>query len=408
MSSKKGDNMIKTQCLRMALSVFALSVSAWSMEAMTIEQVYTQYNGSTTALDAAAIGVIGDFWGKSMDVMMLSEDADKMVELRLELKKYKGSDHLSFYASAYQKAAKEHLKVATDTVGKWEEGVKKARVERNLMILATEIGSVGLVDLALPKLSNKDPMVRHWAVRSLTSKDIIDQSKEDVNRDEKRTAQIIAGLEEYLKTTPDTTPLSFVINFAGEMNTADSRRLLSGMADRRIDAYMKWTVTDEQIDTDILKNLGSLAGKTSNPAEKQELLGRFGQLYACVLGRFLQGEKVPGVSRERLISVIIEVEDKILAKEVAGWGSKFRADISTNKPLNDDYSLLFGSNGQPGELAAKMNFDYGKDSAGKPLIVPKLLPSPPQPEPAVPAEASTPATPPAKKPATPAKPAVKP
>jgi hypothetical protein len=393
MSSKKGDNMIKIQHLCMALSVLALSVSAWSMEALTIEQVYSQYNGAATALDAAAIKVIDDFWRKSLDVMMLSEDTDKIVELRLELKKYNGSNHLSFYASSYQKAAKEHLKVAIDTVGKWEEGVKRARVERNIMILIAEIGSVGLVDLALPQLSSKDPMVRYWAVRSLTSKDIVEQSAPAaVTRDENRTARIIAGLDSYLKATPDIVTIPLITLFASEINTAASRKMLAGLADRRIDAYMKWTITDEQIDADILKSLGNAGVQAVDPAERQELLSRFGQLYACVLGRFMQTDKIPAGSRERLISVIVEVEDKffINSKYVPGWAPRFKTDINTNKPLNDAYNLLFGSNNITGELAAKLKFNYGKDSAGKPLLVPRPLPAPPAaavevPSPAVPA-----------------------
>jgi hypothetical protein len=348
------------------------------METMTIEQVHTQYNQSTTQLDAAAIAVIDDFWRKSLDVMMLSQDSEKIVELRLELKKYKGSNNLSFYSSAYQKAAKEHLKVAIETVGKWEEGTPKAMVERNLMILIAEIGSVALVDLALPKLSSNDTMVRYWAVRSLTSQDIIDQSKSDaVTRDDKRTDQVLAGLEAYLQATPDTVTIPLVIRFAREMDTASSGKMLSEMADRRIKAYMDWTVTDEQNDADILKGLGNMALRTTDPTQKQELLSRFGQLYACVLGRYMQGDKLPSVSKERLISVIVEVEDKILVKGVPGWGAKFRANISINKPLNEDYNLLFGSNGHPGELAAKLNFNYGKDTSDKPVIIPKPLPSPP-------------------------------
>jgi hypothetical protein len=365
----------------MVLSVFVLSISAWSAESMTIEQVHTQYNTSTTALDAAATGVIDDFWQKSVDVIMLSEDADKIVELRLELKKYKGSDPLSYYSSAYQKAAKEHLKVAIDTVDKWDDGARRVRVERNLMILITEIGSVSLVELAIPKLSNKDPMVRYWAARSLTSKDITDQSKPDaVTRDEKRTDQIIAALEAYLKTTTDAATIPLAVGFAGEINTTASRKMLCAMADRRIDSYMKWTVTDEPLDADILKGLGNLGLQSSNPAEKQDLFSRFGQLYACVLGRYMQGDKSPSVSRDRLISVIVEVENKFLdKKEVISWGAKFRTNLSTNKPLNDDYDLLFGRNGQEGELTTKLNFNYGKDGSGKAIIVPKPLPSPPAP-----------------------------
>jgi hypothetical protein len=389
MSSKKGNIMAKTQHLWLVLSVFVCSISAWSMESTPIEQVYSQNNQSTTQLGDAAIRVIDDFWRMSLDTIMLSEDTEKIVDLRLGLKKYRGDNHLSFYASAYLKTGAEHLKVAMDTVGKWEDNIKKARVERNLMVLIAELGSVNLADLALPKLSSKDSMVRYWAVRSLTSADIISQLKSDVTGDEKLASRITSDLDGYMKATSDTVTLPFVANFAAGINTPASRKLLTALVDQRIDAYIKWAVTGELVDAEILKSLGGLAMQVSDPAGKQELLSRFGQFYAYVLGRYMQGEKLPPISRDQLVTVIAEVEDKVISKQVPGWSLKFRTDLAKNISLKDDYALLFGSNDQAGELSAKLNFNYGKDDSGKMLVSPKLLPPPPQP--AVEAKTSTPA-----------------
>ena len=381
--------MVNTKGVGFCFCVLGISLSVWSMDTTRIKEIRDQYAQSSTPLDSAAVQVIDDFWRKSVDAMMLTEDTDEMVALRLDLKKFSGDNHLSLYASAYLKAGRKHLGVATDTVGKWEENARKVRVERNLMVLVAELESVELADLALAKLSDKDPMVRYWAVRSLTSPEIVSQLKEDVTRDEKLTSQIISALEEYLKTSPDTLTLPFVAEFAAGINTAASRKLLWTLADRRIDAYMKWTVTDESVDAGILKSIGELAPVVSDPLEKQELLSRFGRLYACVIGRYMQGEKLlPQAAKDRLVTVIAEVEDKIVGKQVAGWAMKFRTDLSKNIPLDKDYELLFGSEGRVGELAGRLNFNYGKDGSGKALVSPIPLPPPPKPSNATDASAA--------------------
>ena len=370
--------MAKIRFLSMFLCLCAISICAWSAGTITIGDVFDQYNQSTSQLDPEALRVIDDFWRISIDTMLLSDDTEKIVQLRLELQKYKGSNYLSFYASAYQKAAQEHIAVALETVKKLEDVTKKLRIERNLMILIAQLDRAGLSDLAIPELSNQDPMIRYWAVRSITSKEIVGQLKADVTRDEKRTAEIISALEGYLKSTSDTVTLPFIANFAEEMNTDASSKLLIMLADQRINAYMKWTVTDEVVDAEILKSLANLGMQVSDPADKQELLGRFGQLYACVIGRYMQSDKSPQVSREQLITVISEVEDKIISKQIPGWATKFRTNLNKNIALNDDYNLLFGSEGRIGELASKMNFNYGKDSSGKIIVSPRPLPPPPQ------------------------------
>ena len=370
--------MVKNRCAQLCFLVFSMSFSAWSVDTTQIEEVRSKLAQSTTQPDAAALQVIDNFWRKSIDQMMLTEDTDEMVTLRQDLEKFKGENYLSLYASAYLDAGRKHLGVAMDTVGKWEQNAKKVNVERNLMILITRLGSVELADLAMGKLSDVDPMVRYWAVRSLTSEEIISQLKSDVTGDEKLTAQIISALEGYLKTSSDILPLSFAADFAAAINTTASRKLLYVMADRRIDAYMKWAVTDESVDAGILKNMGKLIPAVSEAAEKQELLSRLGQLYSCVLQRYMLGENLPQSAKDQLVTVIAEVEDNVISKQIPGWMSKFRIDLSKNMPMDKDYEFLFGTEERAGELAGRLSFNYGKNSSGKVLVSPRLLPPAPK------------------------------
>jgi hypothetical protein len=378
--------MAKIKYTQLCFFVLLTSLSAWSVDTTQIEAVRTKLAESNTQPDAAATGVIDEFWRKSIDQMMLTEDTGEMVALRQDLEKFKGEKSLSYYASSYLKAGRTHLKEAIETVTKWEESAKKMNAERNLMVLVAKLSSAELADLAIGKLSGNDPMVRYWAVRSLTSEDIISQLKGDVTRDEKLTTAIISALDGYLKSTGDTASLPFTAEFAVGINTPASHKLLWTLADRRIDAYMKWTVTDEAVDARILKTLGGVMLTVRDPQEKQELLSRFGQWYSCVVQRYMLGGSLPQASRDQLITVIAEVEEAVLSKQIPGWMSKFRMDLNKAVPLDKDYEFLFGADGRTGELSGKLNFNYGKDSAGKTLVCPRSLPSPPTPKPAAAAE----------------------
>jgi hypothetical protein len=375
---RKRRDMVKNRCAHLCFLVFLVSFSAWSVDTTQIEDVRSKLAQSNMQPDAAALQVIDNFWRKNVDMIMLTEDTTEIVALRQDLEKLKGKNSLSFYASAYLKASHTHLKVAIDTVSKWEKNAKKVNVERNLMILIARLGSVELADLAMGKLSDDDPMVRYWAVRSLTSEEVVSQLKSDVTGDEKLTAQIISALEGYLKASVDTLSLPFAADFAAAMDTAASHKLLYAMADRRIDAYMKWAVTNESADAGILKAMGKLFSAVGDPAEKQELLSRFGQLYSCVVQRYMLGENLPQSAKDQLVTVIAEVEDNIISKQIPGWTSKFRIDLSKNTSMDKDYEFLFGTEDRAGELASRLNFNYGKNGSGKVLVSPSALPPAPK------------------------------
>lgn len=355
----------------------SLSIAVFAqVDTAQIEQIRTEYTQSNQQLDAAATSVIDDFWRKSVDALMLAKESQDLVAIRDMLAQQKG-DKESFYSLAYISAAKTHLQSSLDTVSKWQEAEKRLPVERNIMILIAKLGRIELADLAIAALKSQDPMVRYWAVGAMTGVPLMTQIKSDATIDAKKPQQIIDGLNKYIKEQNDVCSTAFICNFAVGMQTAASQSLLLTLADKRIDAYMKWTVTDEAMDAAILKAIANVVLATASPAAKQEQLTRFGQLYACVMQRYMMGKNLPDASKDQLVTVIAEVEDVALPKMLSGWGVKFRASIAKNVSIDKDYEFLFGSGSRQGELVRRLNFDFGKDSSGKPILVPQMIPAQP-------------------------------
>ena len=377
--------MIKSISCLSCMMILAVSFTAMAVDTTKIEQVRTQFIQSNSQPDKAAEQIIDEFWRKSLDSMMLVEDTGEIVSLRSDLVKQKGDKDLSLYASTYVKIADTHLKSALEAVAKWENNdAKKLRIERNFMILIAELGRMELADLAITRLNHDDKMVRYWAVRAVTSPRVVSQLISDITRDEKLTLQIVTSLGDYVKQYDDAIVLPFIAEFAAGIKNASGNSLLVAIADKRIEAYMKWTVTDEASDAGVLKSIGGLVFETASAAARQELLGRFGQLYSCVVQRYLIGKNLPASSRDQLVTVICEVEAGVMEKGLPGSTNRFRNELQRAQPIDKVYEALFGTSGKAGEFSTRMNFDYGKDSSGKSLVAPRPLPAPP----AAPSEAA--------------------
>lgn len=372
--------MIKSISIVSCMIILAVTYTAMAVDTSKVEQVRNQFVQSNTQPDQAGEQVIDEFWRKSIDTMMLTEDTGEIVNLRRDLVKQKGDKELSLYTSAYVKIADTHLKSALETIAGWEENVKKIRVERNFMILISELSRIELADLAMTRMNHGDMMVRYWAIRAVTSPQIITQLTSDVTGDEKLTAQIITALGEFVKKYDDNLSFPYIADFAAGIKTASGNSLLVALADKRIDAYMKWTVKDEAVDARILKTIGGLIFETVSTASKQELLGRFGQLYSCAAQRYMLGTQLPASSKDQLLTVICEVESGVLEKMLPGSTNRFKNDLQRSQQIDKKtYEALFGASGKAGELSSRMTFDYGKDDSGKSLVVPRSLPAPPQP-----------------------------
>lgn len=352
-----------------------------ALNTQAIEDVRAKYESTTTALPAEAVTVLDEFWRSTLDTMILSRDSEEVVSIRRELVKQKGTKNIGFYRSAYMQAGKSDLVTAFSSTEKNSDIEQKTQIERNLMILVAELKGLELAEFALPRTANPDPVVRYWAVRALTDTAIAEQLRSDIASDADRELgkKIVAAMTDYVKNFGEPQMLVFIANFALTFKTPESLTLLNQAADTRIVQYMNWTVRMESTDVFILKNLNQAAAE--NPSFKAESGRRFGQLYACVIQRYIKGTiKAQPIlsedSKSQVISVIAEIEDAILSKTITGWQKTLRNDLAGSKDLTKSYEILFGTTGRAGDLTTQMGIDYGTDASGKKLVNPLPLPQP--------------------------------
>jgi len=106
---------------------------------------------------------------------------------------------------------------------------------------------------------------------------------------------------------------------------------------------------------------------------------RFGQLYSYVMQRYVKGQNyLSDGERQQLASVLVETEDKCIGKLLIPQSVIRRAiEDDDYSALLLEHSRLLGDETRAGQLALKLNFDYGKTSDGGKRTAPLALPEPP-------------------------------
>jgi hypothetical protein len=361
------------------LAVFFITLPVFSaIDTREIESLRQRLVSASSTVSAADEAVIAKFWRTGLDRMFLASDPAEVVEVRKQLTGQKGGENLSFYATAYIAEAFKDLQVAFETVERIENPAKKALVDRNLMILAAEIASPKLAPLALQRFGDEDEVIRYWAVKAVTQPAVIEELTRGVTPDPEMTEAILKGLLEQSASESVAEIQKKMIVFAGAVDHPLSQQMLTGFADKRIEAYKNWTVTNESLDIPLLNALGCTA--VSQSGDTKSLFGqKFAELYSLVIQRYMKGQTVlPAKTVEQLIAVIAEVDQSCVSKSLEIQTGIVRA-IQRKTGLEREYDTLFGNRMMAGELALKLRFDYGKDASGKALTAPPELSAPPVP-----------------------------
>lgn len=361
------------------LAAFFITLPVFSaIDTREIESLRQRLVSGSSAVSDADQAVIAKFWRTGLDRMFLASDPAEVVEVRKQLTGQKGGENLSFYATAYIAEAVKDLQVAFDTVERLESAGKKALVDRNLMILTAEIASPKLAPLALQRLGDEDEVIRYWAVKAVTQPAVVEELTKGVTPDPETTEAILRGLLQRSGAESVAEIQKMILVFAGSVDHALSGQLLTSFADKRIEAYKNWTVTNEYLDIPLLNALGCTAVNKSGDAKS--LFGqKFAELYSLVIQRYMKGQTVlPAETVEQLIAVIAEVDQTCVSKSLEIQTGILRA-IQRKTGLEREYDTLFGNKMMAGELALKLRFDYGKDASGKALTAPPELSAPPAP-----------------------------
>ena len=363
---------MKNTIFFLLVGFFCIS-AAYSVNVTDVESVRQRTQGVSVELSASDKSVIEKFWSDALNQMLLSKSSQEMVDVRKQLVEQKGGESLSYYSTTYVAQAQSDIQTAFGDVQRLEDSQQRQMIKHNLMILTAELQSPQLATLALPRLDDSDDVVRYWAYKAVTQPAVIQQLTSDVTRDDKIIGNILSAFEPHAATLLYPEIQKMIVRFCSSFDLASSRKILLTIANRRMKAYKDWTVNDETADSDLLMALGGVAQLHQNAEVKKDFGRAFAELYALVIQRYSKGRKTFSEEQtERLLTVIAQVDQTTL-KQVMQITTNLIPLLRSNSDLEREYETLFGDRMRQGQLAAKFQFDYGKDDAGRPLTSPPEL-----------------------------------
>ncbi|MFC1634973.1 hypothetical protein ACFL5Z_09035, partial [Planctomycetota bacterium] len=332
--------------------------------------------------------IIDEFLAEAVQELVRTRDLATIAKRRTVILSRKGSQ--GQYAQRYSEAAYKYIQAGFQEAQSLPEE-RKTNVTINLLILIDGMEDPRLNDLAIGKLKDQNMVVRYWAVSALTNPAILAGLNENISTNPGPARNIAERFKEVVETSNAET-LSRMTRFVANMDIPQSEELLLQIADERIKRYADWTVKYELYDIGILKLLesriplpsSSLGGLTATTASlKPEVARRFAQLYSHVVQRYIKGRNAGILNNTQmghLVSVLVEIEEKCMSRLLGQQQGGIRRAIERDSmaAVLEEHNRLLGDETTPGQLPAKLRFDYGAAADGTNRTVPIPLPDPPQ------------------------------
>jgi len=355
------------------LVLFITSISYGIVNTKLVDEVLAK-----GVLDPKDLKIIDDFLADATQDLVRTTDFTSIAKTRTIILTRQSTQ--AQYAQQFSESAYKHISVGLQQAGALPEN-RRFKVITNLLILIEGLKDPRLADLAIKLFDDKNQAVRYWAVRAVTNPGFIERLNKAGAPYSQLTGQITSRLVGLVETSSPET-LALMADFAAKVDTPQAEDLLLKMADVRTKRYADWTVTYELVDGAILK---SLCDKmvSANPI-KPEAAQRFSQLYSYVIQRYISGSgNAAGLSdtaKQQLASVMVDTEEKCIAKLAARPQSSIRRAVESNDytVLKQEHDRLLGDATTKGELVIRLKFDYGQNPDGSTRSSPLALPPPKQ------------------------------
>jgi len=337
-------------------------------------------------LDSEDFQIIDNFVGQAMAELVETRDFSDIGKIRMVILSHSSPNKESArvqYATQFYKSAHKYISEALKEASRLTAEDRKFVVTLNLLILidgllADAPENLQLANLAIGLLNDDKPVIRYWAVHSLTNAGITRQlNSAEVDNSElaRRIAEQLQGLVEH--SSPEIIVL--MAEFAADVNVAQAEDLLLRIADMRIKRYANWTVEYELLDSTVLK---SLCENISSAGQSKPAIGRrFGLLYSYAMQRYIKGRNyLSATQKQQLASVLAETEDKCVHRLLDKPQSTVRKAVGRDdyETLLLEHSRLLGDETRAGQLARKLNFHYGVGPNGNKRTAPPPLTEPPK------------------------------
>jgi hypothetical protein len=332
-------------------------------------------------LSQSDLQVVDEFMSDAvLDIVHAADFAD-VSKTRATILRYQQANKQPEYVKQYADSVYKQVEKGLASLGDNTESTERAKIGTNLLILADSLKDPRVMDLAITAIAEKAPPVRYWAVRIATDPNLWSKLNQNQASAAQTTTKLLAAFSQVASSSSPEI-MALVSGFAGPINSTAADELLTKIADARIKQYSDWTVSYELADATILKQLSDKI--VAGSAAKSQLAKRFAQLYSFAVQRYIK-TKTLGLqadqSRDYLTTVLIDTEDKCLAKLLSPQTTIRKAvESGDTKALQAEHDKLFGS------LPTKFGFTYGGDGqslqAPIPLLDPASKPTTPAPAPA--------------------------
>jgi hypothetical protein len=317
--------------------------------------------------------VIEQFVKDAIDELVNTVDFTQVARLRAIIVTRQSEQ--AQYSEQYTRYLRKYIGEAVVKTDKLENAVRRHRVRVNLMILVCQLENPRLVDIALEALDDRDESVRYWAVRTLTSRKLIE--KIEAGSDSSAVVGNIASKFEGIVSTAAPEVLRIMAELARAANNDQTENLLLKIADIRIKGYSDWTAKADTVDIEVLK---LLCDKLMMKTKKTDEFGqRFAQLYSYIMQKYIMVLRdevsLDEEQKQLLASILVEIEDKCIGKLTGLQQTVIKRAIELDdaNTLYQENIRLLGGDEKQGEIPAKFGFDYGPAEGGGRLTQPREL-----------------------------------
>lgn len=364
----------------------AFVVTAMNLSSAAVSTVAVDAVRNKAVLDDQDKKIIDDFLAEAVRELVRTRDFTSIARLRtviLSMQSTQGQ-----YAQQFSESVLKHIQAGFLQAEELKPEERKTNVIINLLILIDGLADPRLADLAIGRLNDENMVVRYWAVHYLTNPAMI-QRLQSGTMSNSTSVPAIARQLEGLIDAGGPEILAMIARFAASVNISQGDDLLGRIADLRIKRYADWTVKRELYDITILKLLESKiplpsadagAEAPATPAGRRDMARRFAQLYSHVTQRYIKGRAIlNGTQRQDLASVLVEVEEKCIGRLLGRPQVTIRRALERDMltALWDEHNRLLGTDATPGQLPARLGFDYSTSGTGPARTAPLPLPDPP-------------------------------
>ncbi len=325
--------------------------------------------------------IIDNFVAKALRELVKTKDFTSVARIRTVILARKSSNRDSAaaqYAEQFSKSAYKYISLGLKQASGLTPKERKFKVVLNLLILVDGLSDLRLADLAMEKLNDENTVIRYWAVHSVTNAGITKQLNSAKAANLNLARNIVGRLKRLVEgASPET--IALMVKFAADVDIPQGEDLLLQIADMRISEYANWTVDYELLDATVLRLLCNKI--SSGGLNKPAIARRFGQLYSYTIKRYVLGEYLPSrAHKHHLASVLVETEDKCISELLGKRQMVIKRAVERDDVtgLLVEHDRLLGDETRAGELAVKLNFDYGPNSDGNKHTAPLALPEPPK------------------------------